>query len=63
MTPEERLPVAWGAFKVLAIKVLGRKGAAEYLRQGAAVLDAEDRVAERREAFLHPNVVNLENFR
>lgn len=62
MTPEERLPVAWSAFKALAIKVKGRVDAARFLRECADQLDAEARKAaeiEAREQGRMPNVVML----
>jgi len=61
MTPAERLPIAWSAFKALAIKVKGRAGAAAYLREAADVLDAEQRHAEQRQALADKsNVIILE---
>ena len=63
MTPQERLyQHAWPAFKSLAIKALGRLGAAKLMREAADVLEAEQGIADQRElltAAAAPNVVNL----
>lgn len=61
MTPAERLPVAWAAFKALAIKVKGRLGAALFLRDCADVLEAEQTVADERAR--HSNVIELAELR
>lgn len=60
MTPEQRLyQLAWPAFKRLAVRTLGRRGAAKLLRTAAEVLEAEQAVADKQASSHATNVVPI----
>lgn len=72
MSPAERLPIAWSAFKALALKVKGPLAAAAFLRECAAALECEHaksielentylprEYAEKLQRRLAPNVIAL----
>ena len=62
MTPEERFAVALDGFKRCAIRTVGLSAAAERLRDCAAQLDAEQRLADER-AQRAAGIVPIERYR
>jgi len=63
LSDEERLSIAWGAFKRLLVKCLGPHGAASYLDHAVAVMKREAAIASKAMPEERGNVVDLAEVR